>query len=69
MIKTFLPLLKSSKNSRIINLSSVAGLIGGYGFSLYSGNKHAIEGTMKSIRQELKAWNIHVSNVNPAFMK
>ena len=52
VIKSFLPLLKQTCGSRIINLSSMAGLIGTPTFSAYSASKHAIEGLMKSLRPE-----------------
>lgn len=67
--KCFLPLLKHSKNSRIVNLSSMAGLNGMGGLSAYCASKFAMEAFMKSLRDEMRAWNIHVSNINPGFMK
>jgi NAD(P)-dependent dehydrogenase (short-subunit alcohol dehydrogenase family) len=67
--KALLPLLKKTKNSRIINISSVAGLGGGPSFGPYSASKHAVEGLSKCLRQELRPWGIKVCNVNPAFMK
>lgn len=66
--QAFLPLLKRCPNSRIINLSSLAGFFGGCMLGPYSASKHAVEGFAKSLRNELKPWNIHVSNVNPGFM-
>ena len=42
--KAFLPLLKRSPNSRIINLSSLAGFFGGCMLGPYSASKHAVEG-------------------------
>ena len=33
------------------------------------GSKHAVEGLAKCLRYELRPWNIHVCNINPAFMK
>lgn len=35
----------------------------------YAASKHAVEGLMKSVREELKPWNIHVVNVNPGFFR
>ncbi len=66
--RALLPLLKQTKNSRIIGISSLAGLLSGPGFSAYAASKHACEGFYKSLRQELYPWNIHVSVVNPGFM-
>ena len=69
VIRALLPLLKQTKNSRIIGISSLAGLLSGPGFAAYAASKHACEGFYKSLRQELYPWNIHVSVVNPGFMK
>ena len=67
--KAFLPLLKQQKDSRIVNLSSVAGFYCSANLSAYGASKHAMEGFMKSVREELKPWSIYVSNINPGFMR
>eukprot|EP00604_Paraphysomonas_vestita_P003095 CAMPEP_0174818440 /NCGR_PEP_ID=MMETSP1107-20130205/1111_1 /TAXON_ID=36770 /ORGANISM="Paraphysomonas vestita, Strain GFlagA" /LENGTH=99 /DNA_ID=CAMNT_0016030265 /DNA_START=506 /DNA_END=802 /DNA_ORIENTATION=+ len=35
----------------------------------YDAAKHAVEGYGKALRAEMKLWNIHVSNINPGFMR
>jgi hypothetical protein len=35
----------------------------------HSASKHAVEGFSKALRQELRPWGLHVSVVNPGFMK
>lgn len=67
--KSMLPLLKQQRHSRVINISSVAGLYCSANLSAYGASKHAIEGFMKSVREELKPWYIYVSNINPGFMR
>ena len=67
--KQCLPLLKRTRGSRVINISSVAGLSGLPMFGAYAASKHAVEGFSKCLRQELRPWGIKVANVNPAFMK
>mmetsp|Transcript_19309 Transcript_19309/g.27748 ORF Transcript_19309/g.27748 Transcript_19309/m.27748 type:complete len:341 (-) Transcript_19309:66-1088(-) len=67
--KAMLPLLKRTKNGRIINLSSVAGFISAPMMAAYDSSKHAVEGFAKALRAEMKPWNIHVSNINPGFMR
>jgi NAD(P)-dependent dehydrogenase (short-subunit alcohol dehydrogenase family) len=67
--KALLPLLKQCGEARIINLSSVAGIVGGANLSAYSASKHAMEGFMKSLVPELRPWHIYVCNINPAFMR
>lgn len=51
--------------SFIVNISSMAGLIGVYGYSAYGGSKFAVRGFTDVIRSELKLKNIHVSIVYP----
>lgn len=67
--KAMLPLLKKCEGSRVINLSSMAGLTAGTNLSAYSASKHAMEGFMKSTVSELRPWKIYVCNINPAFMR
>lgn len=67
--KALLPLLKRNKNSRILNVSSIAGFLSAPTMSAYDASKHAVEGYAKALRSEMKAWNIHVCNINPGFMK
>ncbi|CAE7463351.1 BDH1, partial [Symbiodinium microadriaticum] len=67
--RAFLPLLKRCPESRVINLSSMAGLLAGANIGPYFASKHAVEGMAKALREELRPWGIHVSNLNPAFMK
>lgn len=67
--KAMLPLLKHNAGSRIIFVSSVAGFHSVGLASAYFASKHALEGFTKSLRQELRAWNVHVCNVNPSFTR
>ena len=67
--KALLPLLKRTRGSRIINVSSVAGLGAGPMFAAYAASKHAVEGYTKCLRLELRPWGIHVANINPGFMR
>ncbi len=69
LTKLFLPFLKKSKNSRIINICSMAGFVGGPNGAPYVASKHALEGFTKCLRLELMPWNIHVTNINPGFMR
>lgn len=67
--KALLPMLKKCKNGRIVNLSSVAGFLSAPMMASYDASKHAVEGYAKALRIEMKPWNIHVSNINPGFMR
>ncbi len=63
VIKLFLPLMH--KNSHIINISSMAGILGVYGYSAYGASKFAVRGFSDALRSELNMSNIHLSIVYP----
>jgi NAD(P)-dependent dehydrogenase (short-subunit alcohol dehydrogenase family) len=68
LTKLLLPFLKQTRDSRVVNLSSVAGVFGGNGFGAYASSKHALEGWLKALRVELCPWNVHVCAINPGLM-
>ena len=68
LVKACIPYLMRSRGSRIINISSLAGLSSGANLGSYSASKHAIEGWSKALRAELVPFGIKVCNVNPGFM-
>ena len=53
LVKACIPYLMRSRGSRIINISSLAGLSSGANLGSYSASKHAIEGWSKALRAEL----------------
>lgn len=59
-----IPLLKSMQG-RIINVSSVAGVYGYPGLSVYCASKHALEGFSAAMRQEMAKFNVPVVTVQP----
>lgn len=67
--KVCLPYLKEVKGSRIINISSLAGLTSGAHLGIYSASKHALEGWAKAFRAEVAPFGIAVANVNSGFLK
>ena len=64
--KFFLPLLQRAPSARIVNISSVFGLIGPPGQTAYSASKFAIRGFSESLREELRSSGIRVTCVHPA---
>jgi 3-dehydrosphinganine reductase len=63
--KAFLPALITRGSGHIINISSMAGVIGAFGYTAYSGAKFAVRGFTDTLRAELKPKGIHVSIVFP----
>jgi short-subunit dehydrogenase len=66
MTRAFLPLLRASDEARIVNLSSVYGLVAPPEQAAYSASKFAVRGFSEALRHELEASNIGVSVVHPA---
>jgi short-subunit dehydrogenase len=64
-----LPEMIKRKEGLIINISSIAGLIGLPYQGLYSASKFAIEGYSQSLRMELFKTGINVAVVNPGDFK
>ena len=64
--KFFLPLLRQEKEARIVNISSVFGLIAPPGQTAYGASKYAVRGFSESLREELRGTGIGVSCVHPA---
>jgi NAD(P)-dependent dehydrogenase (short-subunit alcohol dehydrogenase family) len=65
MTRAFLPLLKASDDARIVNLSSVFGLIAPPGQCAYSASKFAVRGFSNALRHELAGSQVNVSVVHP----
>lgn len=63
-IRTILPYMKKD-GGYIINVSSVAGFVGVFGFTAYSASKFAVIGFSECLRSELKKYNINVSVLCP----
>lgn len=59
-----LPHLKAS-HGRLVNIASMGGLTGVFGYTPYSGAKHALVGLTESLRYELKPMGIRVHLVCP----
>ncbi len=65
MTRAFLPLLHNSDEARIVNLSSVFGIIAPPGNTAYSASKFAVRGFSESLRHELRKTRIGVTVVHP----
>jgi NAD(P)-dependent dehydrogenase (short-subunit alcohol dehydrogenase family) len=65
MTRAFLPLLQKSDDARLVNLSSVYGLISPPGETAYSASKFAVRGFSNSLRHELAGSKVGVTVVHP----
>ncbi|GAB6097954.1 SDR family oxidoreductase [Desulfatiferula olefinivorans] len=64
-ISAVLPHMKKKGGGHIVNLASMAGLIGMPGYSLYGSTKYALVGLSECLRGELKPFHIGVTVVCP----
>ena len=64
-IRCVLPGMIARKSGQIINFSSIAGVIGVFGYTAYGGSKYAVRGFSDALRAEMKPKGIRVSIVFP----
>lgn len=69
MTSAVLPHMRARRSGRIINISSLAGLIGAPYRAFYSASKYAVEGYTQAINAELRGFGIMVSMIEPGFFK
>lgn len=69
MVKAALPIMRKQRNGQIINISSLAGLIGVPFHGFYSASKYALEGFTETLWHEVDNFNIRISLVEPGFIK
>lgn len=64
-----LPHLKASRGSRLVNVASVAGIVGSPGLATYSATKHAVRGLTEALDAEWTRHGIDVTCVMPFFVE
>ena len=76
MTRAFLPLLRSSDQARIVNVSSIFGIIAPPGQTAYCASKFAVRAFSESLRRELEAEGakigvtvVHPGGVNTSIAK
>jgi 3-oxoacyl-[acyl-carrier protein] reductase len=68
MIKQIYPILMRKRSGRIINISSVSGLMGNPGQANYSSAKAGLIGLTKTVAKELAARNVTCNAIAPGFI-
>lgn len=68
-IRAFLPQLKSRPEACIVNISSLAGLVGLFGHSAYSISKSALRGLSEALSADLAGTGVHILLVHPGGVK
>ncbi len=65
LTQALLPQFRERRAGNIVNLSSIGGLIGSAGVSMYNATKFAVEGLSEALGAELEPLGIHVTIVEP----
>ncbi len=65
LTRAVLPVMRTQKSGHILNITSVAGLIGFPGSGYYAASKHAVEGWSDALRAEVGPLGIQVTCVEP----
>lgn len=68
-VEAFLPLLEKSSAARIVNLSSLFGLMAVPSQAAYNASKFAVRGYSEAIRQDLRNSTVKVVTVHPGGVK
>lgn len=65
LLRVALPHMRKQRAGRIVNVSSVLGVMSIPGMGWYSTSKHALEALTETMRIELAPFGIHVATVRP----
>lgn len=68
MAQAVLPAMRDQGNGRIINVSSITGLVPMTNIGHYSASKWALEGAMEVLAQEVRGFGVRVCNVEPGYV-
>nr|WP_162501073.1 oxidoreductase [Streptomyces hygroscopicus] len=64
-LQAVLPHMRKRRAGHLMAVTSMGGLMAVPGMSAYCGSKFALEGMLESIRQEVAAFGIHVTAIEP----
>ncbi|WP_235582263.1 SDR family NAD(P)-dependent oxidoreductase [Rhizobacter sp. Root1221] len=69
VMRAALPVLRKQRSGHIINMSSVAGVVGMKHCSAYGASKFAVEGLSLAVADEVEQFGIKVTAVEPGFFR
>lgn len=64
-----LPGMRARQSGRIVNISSVVGLVPAPYWGIYAASKHAVEGYTESLDHEIRRFGVRAVLVEPAYTK
>ena len=65
LTRAVLPLMRAQGGGHVVNITSVAGLVGFPGSGYYAASKHAVEGWSDALAAEVGPLGLHVTCVEP----
>ena len=68
LVRLVLPTMRAKQAGRILNVSSVGGMMAMPTMAIYSASKGALEGATEALWYEVRPWNVHVTLVEPGFV-
>lgn len=68
LARLVLPAMREKRSGRVINVSSVSGMMAMPTMGAYSGSKFALEGASESMWYEMRPWGVRVTLVQPGFI-
>jgi short-subunit dehydrogenase len=69
LARLVLPSMRAKRSGHIVNVSSVGGMMAMPTMGLYSASKFALEGASEALWYEMRPWNVHVTLVQPGFIR
>jgi NAD(P)-dependent dehydrogenase (short-subunit alcohol dehydrogenase family) len=69
LMRAVLPFMRRQRSGHIINISSVAGVVGQRAVAAYGASKFAVEGLSLAVAQEVERFDIKVTVVEPGFFR
>jgi NAD(P)-dependent dehydrogenase (short-subunit alcohol dehydrogenase family) len=69
MMRAVLPIMRRQRSGHIINISSVAGVVGQGAVAAYGASKFAVEGLSLAVAHEVERFGIKVTVVEPGFFR
>ena len=68
LARKVLPDMRAKRRGRILNVSSVSGMMAMPTMAAYSASKWALEGATEALWYEVRPWNVHVTLIEPGFI-
>jgi len=65
VLQAILPFMRTRRAGRILNITSVSGLVGWPSLGIYSGSKFALEGICETLAQEVAPLGIKITMIEP----